>query len=93
MKLEDVIVIQSDAFHALIDEIYVRVKAENNLPEEDQWISPQEAMKMLRISSDQTLKKIRDRGDIVFSKPTGGIVLYERQSILDYIERHVKNRF
>ena len=50
------------------------------------WIDEKEAMKMLRISSKTTFQKYRDEGGIDFRRISAKLILYRRQSILDYIE-------
>ena len=42
-------------------------------------------MTMLRIKSKTTLQKLRDEGKIRYTQPEKKIVLYDRQSIEDYL--------
>ena len=60
---------------------------------QDKWISDKEAMSMLRISSTTTLQKYRDQGLIRFSQPSRKVILYDRDSILKFIEDHAKDTF
>jgi hypothetical protein len=87
-----VIVIQEEAFYALIDIVVRHVK--DKLPvKEDKWISGEEAMKKLRITSKATLQKFRDEGKIRFSHPERRIILYDSESINAYLEKHARGRF
>lgn len=43
----------------------------------DKWISREEAMQKLRITSKTTLQKLRDEGKIRFSQPEKKIILYD----------------
>lgn len=54
----------------------------------DKWIGDDEAMHLLRIKSKTTLQRLRDEGSIRFSQPMHKVILYDRESILDYIEEH-----
>jgi len=50
-------------------------------------------MEILGIKSKGTLQKLRDEGKIRFSQPEKKIILYDRESIDQYLEKHVKNIF
>lgn len=88
----NVICLQDDAFYALIDEVVARIR-ETQSRQQDRWISPEEAMKMLRISSKTTLQKMRDEGKIRFSQPEKKIILYDVDSIYQYLNKHAKDTF
>ncbi len=45
-------------------------------------------MSMLKIISKTTLQKFRDEGKIRFSQPEKKVILYDRNSINKYIEKH-----
>ena len=57
------------------------------------WIDGEEAMLLLNIKSTTTLQKLRDEGKIRFSQPQKKIILYDRDSISEYIERYVRETF
>lgn len=73
----NVICLEDGAFYTLIDEVVQRLDGKNS-KKEDKWISGEEAMKMLRITSKTTLQKLRDEGKIRFSQPEKKIILYDR---------------
>ena len=87
-----IICLESNAFHALVDEIVDRVSKSNNLIE-DKWISKQEAKHLLRVSSDTTLQRLRDEGKIRYTQPERKMVLYDRDSILLFLEQNVREPF
>jgi len=60
---------------------------------EDKWISPEEAMTKLRIKSKTTLQKLRDEGKIRFSQPEKKIILYDSESIKEYLEKHSNDTY
>lgn len=83
----EVICLEDKAFFALIDRVVGHIKEKKpKLEANDKWISGTEAMNMLRIKSKTTLQKLRDEGKIRFTQPEKKIVLYDRQSIEDYLE-------
>jgi helix-turn-helix protein len=84
--------LEDPAFHALIDEVTSRVVAAYN-KKPDKWISAEEAMKMLRITSKTSLQKLRDEGKVKFSNPLAKGFLYDTESILAFIEKNAHNTF
>ena len=64
----EVICLQDEAFYELIEKVVDRVKEKQNT-RGDKWISGDEAMQKLRITSKTTLQKLRDEGRIRFSQP------------------------
>ena len=87
-----VVCLQEEAFYALFDKVVEHVKA-NRKESPDRWIDGEEAMRELRIKSTTTLQKLRDEGKIRFSQPQKKIILYDRNSIVEYIEQHVRETF
>lgn len=87
-----VICLQEDAFYALVNEVVARVKERQGI-KKDKWISPEEGMAKLRIKSKTTLQRLRDEGKIRFSQPEKKLILYDVESIYEYIEKHVKETF
>ncbi|MCB0541047.1 MAG: helix-turn-helix domain-containing protein [Bacteroidetes bacterium] len=88
----DIICLESQAFYALVEEVVGRMKEKAGI-EHDKWISDEEAMRLLRISSRTTLQKLRDEGAIRFTQPSRKLILYDRDSILAHLEAHAKETF
>lgn len=88
----NIICLESEAFYALIDEVVEHVKTQNNVTQE-KWIDDTEAMAMLKISSKTTLQKYRDEGKIRYSQLSKKVILYDRDSILEFCERNAKDTF
>lgn len=88
----EVICLQDAAFYALIEEVHQRL-LEKNSQKEDKWISADEAMQKLRITSKTTLQKLRDEGKIRFSQPEKKHIVYDLDSIYNYLEKHAKETF
>lgn len=83
----EVICLEDEAFYALVDKVVSRIK-EKEGKKEDKWVSTEEAMNMLRIKSKTTLQKLRDEGAIRFSHPEKRIILYDTDSINEYLNKH-----
>lgn len=88
----NVICLQDEAFYALLDEVVNRLKEKEGIKSE-KWISPEEAMEKLRITSKTTLQKLRDEGKISFTQPEKKLILYDADSINDYLEKHRRKTF
>ena len=88
----NVICLETQAFYALVNEVVSHVNETLNKPPE-RWIDDMEAMALLKISSKTTLKKYRDEGLIRYSQPSRKTILYDRESILNFIEEHAKDTF
>ena len=83
----EVICFEDRAFYAMIDKLEAYIDSKKpKLTEGDKWISGEEAMRMLRITSKTTLQKFRDEGKIRYSQPEKKIILYDADSIRDFIE-------
>lgn len=88
----EVICLQDDAFYALIERVISHLKEKQGI-KEDKWISGEEAMQKLRITSKTTLQKLRDEGKIRFSQPEKKIILYDTDSIYEYLNKYSKSTF
>ncbi|MBX7109643.1 MAG: helix-turn-helix domain-containing protein [Chitinophagales bacterium] len=88
----EVICLEDKALYALIEEVVERLK-EKAGEKEDKWISDEEAMKKLRIKSKTTLQKLRDQGKIRFAQPEKKLILYDTDSLNEYLEKHAKEPF
>lgn len=87
-----IITLDDEAFYHLLNKVIAEVKQiHGKVPE--RWIDGEEAMRMLRITSKTTLQKLRDEGHITFSPIMPKVILYDRESILEYIEKNAKQKF
>ncbi len=87
----EVICLEEPAFFSLIEQVVARLKPSDR--QEDEWMAPSEAMRLLNIKSKTTLQTLRDTGQIRFSQPQKKIILYARSSIKAYLEKHAQNTF
>lgn len=75
-----IITMEESAFYELINKVVQHVKASNNITK-DKWITGDEVMRRLGITSKTTLQKLRDEGKIRYSQPERKIILYDADSI------------
>jgi Helix-turn-helix domain len=87
-----VICLEEEAFYALVETVVSRLKEQSGVTH-DRWISDDEAMRLLNIKSKTTLQKLRDEGKIRFTQPQKKIILYDRDSINQYLEQHARETF
>lgn len=88
----EVICLQEEAFYILVEEVVERLKEEHNV-RNDKWVSPERAMELLNIKSKTTLQNLRDTGSITYTQPQKKIILYDYESIMDYLNKHKKEKF
>jgi hypothetical protein len=62
----EVICLEDKAFFSLFDRIIDHIKVRENITP-DKWISDEEAINKLRITSKTNLQKLKDEGKIRFS--------------------------
>jgi len=88
----EVICLETEAFYTLIDKVVERLETQS--PDiENKWVDTEEAMSLLGIKSKTTLQKYRDNGDIRFTQPRKKLILYDRESILDFLEGNAQDTF
>ncbi|OEK01137.1 hypothetical protein BFP97_06275 [Roseivirga sp. 4D4] len=88
----NVICLDEPAFYELIEQVVERLSEKQSTPK-DKWIDGEEAMRMLRITSSSTLQKYRDEGKIRFSQPNKRFILYDRESINEFLDKNAKDTF
>ena len=91
MPEDKVICLESVAFERLIDRMVGYIKEKHDV--KDKWITGDETMKMLNITSPTTMLSLRNNGKIRFSQPMHKVILYDRHSVLEYIESNAKETF
>lgn len=89
----EVISIEKYAFIELLEQTVQYVKTSLGHAKENKWIPPDEAKRMLGITSSTSLQKLRDEGKIRYSQHMHKVILYDRDSINDYLSLHAKDTF
>jgi len=90
---QKVICLESTALYFLIDEVVNHIKDKFQLAKEPKWIDTGEAMHVLNIKSKSTLQTLRDNGLIAFSQPSRKVILYDRESLMHYLESFKRETF
>ncbi|KAB8155103.1 helix-turn-helix domain-containing protein [Kordia sp. TARA_039_SRF] len=88
----EVICLEEEAFYKLFDRVTAYIDQKY---QEDSWIwvDGTEAMKLLNIASKTTLQKLRDEGKIRFSQPQPRVILYDKNSINEYLNTNARETF
>ena len=89
----DTICIKTSAFYALLNEVIAHIDEKYHLPKQSNWVDGETAMSLLNITSRTTLQNIRDDGKIRFSKTSPKNIMYDRESIIKYIEDNAQETF
>ena len=82
-----VIRLHKKAFYALLDKALEHIESQMQQEVPTQWINGEEAMEILQIKSTTSLQKLRDNRDIRFSQPFRKVILYDRDSVYEFLER------
>jgi len=88
----EVIVIESEAFYSLVEKVVSRLSKAQENDSEEIWIHQKEAEKILGLKSSQ-LYRLRTSGHIRYTKPSYKIVLYDKNSIHEYLEKNARETF
>ena len=88
----EVICLESEALFSLVEQVVERIKEKNNITH-DKWIDGETAMKLLGIKSKTTLQYMRDNGLIRFTQPKRKIILYDRDSIMEFLDSKAQDTF
>jgi len=88
----EVICLEEPAFYALIEQVVGRLK-NTQASNPEKWIDDEAAMHLLNIKSKTTLQKLRDEGKIRFTQPQKKIILYDRHSIDEHLEKNARETF
>ncbi len=86
-----VICLEEEAFFELVERVLERLNLNNQEPQK--WVDQTEAMKLLNIKSQTTLQEYRNNGEIRYTQPRKRVILYDRDSINEFLEKHSKNTF
>lgn len=89
----NMILISEENFYEFLDHVIKHVYSQKGeaVPE-DVWINEDQAKKILGVQSSQ-MYRLRSKGLIRYSKPSRKVLLYDKSSILEYIEKNAKDTF
>lgn len=88
----NVICMDEPAFFELVETVVQRLSGKNEKAP-DKWIGTEIAMNLLGITSKTTLQALRNEGKIRFTQPQKKIILYDRDSIMGYLDKNARDTF
>lgn len=88
----EVICLESEALYGLVEKVVERIKEKNNI-KHDKWVDTQTAMQILQVKSKTTLQTLRNSGKIRYTQPQKKIILYDRDSLNEYLDNHTRFTF
>ncbi|MFT5618094.1 MAG: hypothetical protein ACI85I_001323 [Arenicella sp.] len=89
----ELIIIESRAFYELLDRVVAHVDSQSKKREKPKWIGQEQAMEILQVKSPTTMQSIRDNGKIRYTQPRKKIILYDRDSLMEYLDREAREVF
>lgn len=87
------ICMESEAWYAMIKTVVAQIRTEDKAAKEDKWISDEKASSLLNNASKSTMQRLRDGGQIKFTQPTRKLILYDRDSIMAYLNKNTRDTF
>lgn len=91
-KISSVICLKDSAFYSLIDTVVEYIKEKHPEAREVLYLDKEETLKFLNIGNTK-LQELRDTGKIRFTQPSRNKIMYERVSLIEYLQQHTKNTF
>ncbi len=88
----NIICLESEAFYALVEDVVNRIVEKQNV-NQDKWIDDVEVMRLLNIKSKTTLQSYRDNGKVRYTQPSKKVILYDRESVMAYLDNQAKDTF
>ncbi|MBS1595809.1 MAG: helix-turn-helix domain-containing protein [Bacteroidetes bacterium] len=92
METKQTLLIDQLQLEVLADMIIRRLE-KRLLANEERWISIEDVMKILHIKSKTTIIDMTSRGLLRYTRINAKTLLYDRDSVNEYIEKNVKGRF
>jgi hypothetical protein len=93
MNLPKTICINSEAFYELLTHVVEHITDTYGLEKADRWVSTEECMRLLNIKSRTTLWELKTEGKIVYSQISKKVILFDRRSILEFIDSNKREVF
>jgi len=87
----EVIVFEKEAYWKMQTELmnmFHNALKEATKPADD-WISTEEAKTLLGVKSKSKMQELRDHDAIKFSKHGKKLIMYSKQSILNYLQKNI----
>jgi len=93
MKTENLIMISEENLWELVEKVIFQMEKLQGKEHKEVWMDSDETKRLLGIKSDTTLFNLRSKGLIEYSQPSRKVILYKRDSVLEYLEKHSHKTF
>ncbi len=85
--MNTIITLEDKALYKIIDSVLEEYKEKIGAVQKI-WITEDDAKELLGIKSKSTLQKLRDTDAIMYTQPMHKVILYNRESILEFLSAH-----
>lgn len=92
MKEEKLIMISESNLLSLVQQVFQYILELKGNSNRKVWLTQKEAEKMLDLKSS-AMANLRNKGLVEYSQPSRKVILYKRESLEDYLEKHSKKPF
>ncbi len=90
--MEEIIRIETTAYRSLLEKTLALMK-DLSRQQDDKYVTPDRAKEILGCTSDNYLRSLRDSGAIEFSSASKKIIMYNKASLVAYLDKHSKKTF
>lgn len=81
------ICLETPAFERLVKTVAQQLIEKQGI-RDSKWVSKEDAMALLGVTSHTTLQRYRDERRIRFTQPDKKVILYDRESIEEFLSRN-----
>lgn len=81
------ICLETPAFERLVQTVAQQLIEKQGI-RNSKWVSKEDAMALLGVTSHTTLQRYRDERRIRFTQPDKKVILYDRESIEEFLNRN-----
>ncbi len=85
--MEEMICLETPAFERLVKTVAQQLIEKQGI-RNSKWVSKEDAMALLGVTSPTTLQRYRDERRIRFTQPDKKVILYDRESIEEFLSRN-----
>lgn len=89
----NLIMISENNLLELVEKVIAQMEKLQGKEHKEVWVDTNAAKRLLGLKSDTSLFNLRTQGKIEFSQPSRKVILYKRDSILAYLEKHSHKTF
>lgn len=87
------ILTDSETLFMLVKQIVLRLQSEDKKDNEKKYLSLSEVKSILNLKSSTSIQNLRDSGAVAFSMIGRRTIVYDKQSVYDFLEKRKKGTF